>query len=171
MPALAAVAVSVHNGAVVASGTFLIALAVTGTSALILYWPYFGWQRRKRDWLDSFETQRVVGPYVVEVTPDFLRMITPHYRADAEWPIVSHAVSVDAYFFVFISGTDTPLMIPRRSFSNDREYHRFVATVHQFRSNHPGVLTECPFCGYDLKGGSSFGCPECGWSRPQGPGG
>lgn len=27
----------------------------------------------------------------------------------------------------------------------------------------------CPACGYDLKGDTASGCPECGWNRPPSP--
>ena len=67
--------------------------------------------------------------------------------------------------FVALLWDDGGLFIPHRCFSDAGERERLVACAEAYRAAAPPPSSQCPECGYALRGQTSDGCPECGWRK------
>jgi hypothetical protein len=104
--------------------------------------------------------------YTVSIQPDGVTWRNPRQSTQIRWSAISKIeVDVDRMYLMVADGQNSAIVVPRRAFETDFTFNHFVETARSYWAMRPTSEKICPQCGYDLRGATIGGCPECGWQR------
>lgn len=117
-----------------------------------------------KKWLASDEARRHMVPTSLIFTPEGIIVQSHSANALVRWTTVANIERAADRTYLWVSKSNA-YVVPRRFFRDDHEYDSLLNYICNCRAACPLEPMTCPRCGYDLRGSSGSGCPECGWQR------
>lgn len=137
-------------------------LLAIGVLALIEFKRYS--KKFNARWTSSPEFRRHLETKIVDVSPEGIRIEVGTHGEWHDWSLVEEVDRHEKCVYLWLGHTHAHVL-PERCFENEPAVERFVDTVKKFLEARPATHATCAKCGYDLRGDSRAGCPECGWER------
>ncbi len=137
---------------------------------LLILYDVLRWRnasrRLVRKMLRDGHGRSVLGQHRLSISSDYVCAETPAGEEKSKWHAIWKIVATNEYAFIY-NTPHSALVVPRRAFGTQDAFTAFVKQAGEFHQNRQDYGLVCEKCGFDLRGVTELGCPECGWRREE----
>lgn len=121
-------------------------------------------RRLVRKMLRDGHGRSVLGQHRLSITSEYVCAETPAGEEKTKWHAIWKIVATNDYAFIY-NTRYSAFVVPRRAFATQDAFRAFVKQAGDFHEQSQDYGLVCEKCGFDLRGITELGCPECGRKR------
>ncbi len=100
------------------------------------------------------------------ICPEQICVRTSSSYEEVKWHAIRKITKTKEFAYIYYTPY-TAFIIPKRAFAQPEAFESFVMQAQEYHKQSQDYGLICEKCGFDLRGVTDPGCPECGWRREE----